>query len=305
MRARSLMIYTQIRAFDAVAREGSFSRAAEVLGLTQPALTIQVKALEERHGVKLLHREGRRVRLTEAGERLYSLSRQLASLDELIEETLAASQELQDGSLRLAVDGPHIVMGLFARFMALHPRVRLSVSTGNSRMVRQALLDRHVDIGILPGVADHPHIHAMPLWHHRGVVIVANNHRWAGRRSISLSELDGEAMIGREDGSMTQKLVDAAFARAKARPRYVLELGSREALCEAVAAGLGHGIVWELEAYGSGRFTTLQLSDGEVASTDYVACLKSERMRSVVKAFFDVTAKLPDDRSDIRALRSG
>lgn len=299
------MIYTQIRAFDAVAREGSFSRAAQVLGLTQPALTIQVKALEERHGIKLLHREGRRVRLTEAGERLYSLSRQLASLDELIEETLAASQELQDGSLRLAVDGPHIVMGLFARFMALHPRVRLSVSTGNSRMVRQALLDRHVDIGILPGVAEHPHIHAMPLWHHRGVVIVANSHPWAKRRSISLSELDGEAMIGREDGSMTQNLVDAAFARARARPRYVLELGSREALCEAVAAGLGHGIIWELEAYGSGRFTTLQLSDGEVASTDYVACLKSERMRSVVKAFFDVTAKLPENRSDIRALRAG
>lgn len=299
------MIYTQIRAFDAVAREGSFSRAAQVLGLTQPALTIQVKALEERHGLKLLHREGRRVRLTEAGERLYSLSRQLASLEELIEETLVASQELQHGSLRLAVDGPHIVMGLFARFMALHPQVRLSVATGNSRMVRQELLDRHVDIGILPGVDEHPHIHAVPLWHHRGVVIVANNHPWAQRKSIALGELDGEAMIGREDGSMTQRLVDAAFARVKAKPRYVLELGSREALCEAVAAGLGHGIIWELEAYGSGRFTTLPLSDGEVVSTDYVACLKSERTRSVVKAFFEVAAKLPADRSDIRALRSG
>lgn len=299
------MIYTQIRAFDAVAREGGFSRAAQVLGLTQPALTIQVKALEERHGLKLLHREGRGVRLTEAGERLYTLSRQLASLEELIEETLAASQELQDGSLRLAVDGPHIVMGLFARFLSLHPRVRLSVSTGNSRMVRQALLERHVDIGILPGVADHPHIHATPLWHHRGVLIVANGHPWAKRAAISLAELDGQAMIGREDGSMTQKLVDDAFARVKAKPRYVLELGSREALCEAVAAGLGHGIIWELEAHGSARFTTVPLSDGEVTSTDYVACLKSERMRSVVRAFFDVAARLPEDRGNIQALRGG
>lgn len=298
------MIYAQIRAFDAVAREGSFSRAAQVLGLTQPAVTIQVKALEERHGLKLLHREGRRVRLTEAGERLYSLSRQLASLDELIEETLSSAQELQGGSLRLAVDGPHIVMGLFARFMKSHPRVRLSVLTGNSRIVRQALLDRHVDIGILPGVGDHPQIEALPLWHHRGVVIVANTHPWAKRRSISIAELDGEPMIGREDGSMTQALVDNAFARAGAAPRYVLELGSREGICEAVAAGLGHGIVWELEAFGSARFTTLQIEGEGLRSTDYVACLKSERMRSVVKAFFEVSSCLPEDRSDIRALRS-
>jgi aminoethylphosphonate catabolism LysR family transcriptional regulator len=297
------MIYAQIRAFDAVAREGSFSRAAQVLGLTQPAVTIQVKALEARHGVKLLHREGRRVRLTEAGERLYSLSRQLASLKELIEETLSSSRELQGGSLRLAVDGPHIVMGLFARFMKLHPRVHLSVLTGNSRIVRQALLDRHVDIGILPGVGDHPQIEALPLWHHRGVFIVANTHPWAKRKSISLAELDGEPMIGREDGSMTQALVDNAFARAGAAPRYVLELGSREAICEAVAAGLGHGIVWELEAFGSARFTTLQIEGEGLRSTDYVACLKSERMRSVVKAFFEVTTRLPEDRSDIRALR--
>ncbi|HEV7257538.1 MAG TPA: LysR substrate-binding domain-containing protein [Bosea sp. (in: a-proteobacteria)] len=298
------MIYAQIRAFDAVAREGSFSRAALVLGLTQPAVTIQVKALEDRHGLKLLHREGRRVRLTEAGRRLYTLSRQLASLDELIEETLSSSQELQGGSLRLAVDGPHIVMGLFARFMSLYPRVRLSVSTGNSRIVRQALLDRHADIGILPGIAGHPQVDAMPLWHHRGVLIVANTHPWAKRTSISLAELNGEPMIGREDGSMTQALVDNAFARQGAAPRYVLELGSREAICEAVAAGLGHGIIWELEAFGSERFTTLQIEGDVLMSTDYVACLKSERMRSVVKAFFDVTATLPADRSDIRALRS-
>ena len=80
------MIYTQIRAFDAVAREGSFSRAADVLNLTQPALTLQVKALEARHGLKLLHRDGRGVKLTEAGERLFTLSRQLASLEEMIDD---------------------------------------------------------------------------------------------------------------------------------------------------------------------------------------------------------------------------
>lgn len=297
------MIYTQIRAFDAVAREGSFSRAAEVLGVTQPALTIQVKALEERYGMKLLHRDGRRVRLTDVGERLYSISRQFASLEELVEETLSPSQELQHGSLRLAVDGPHIVMGLFARYMRLHPGVQLSVATGNSRFVRQELLDRHVDVAILPGISEHPKVHAVPLWRHRGVAIVSNDHPWSRRDSISLTEFHDQPMIGREEGSMTQALVDQAFATAGVEPRYVLELGSREALCEAVAAGLGHGIIWELEAYGSGRFKAIPIAGDPVVSTDYVACLKSERMRMVVRSFFSVAATLPGPPYEVAQLR--
>lgn len=297
------MIYTQIRAFDAVAREGSFSRAAEVLGLTQPALTIQVKALEERHGLKLLHRDGRGVRLTEAGERLFTLSRQLASLEEMIDDTLEASSDLQRGELRLAVDGPHIVMGLFAQFLARHPQVRLSVSMGNTQMVRQRLLDRHVDVGILPLIADHPRVHAVPLWRHRGLLIVSHDHRFAGRERVALRELDGEPMIGREDGSTTQALVNAALAKVGIEPRIVLELGSREALVEAVAVGLGCGIVWELEALASSRVSAIPIENDELITTDYVACLKSERERAIVKAIFAEAARMPGNRTDITALR--
>ncbi|BBK32725.1 LysR family transcriptional regulator [Stella humosa] len=297
------MIYTQIRAFDAVAREGSFSRAAEVLGVTQPALTIQVKALEERYGVKLLLRQGRTVTLTELGARLFKMSRRLAGLEEQIRETLTASHELEQGQLRLAVDGPHIVMGIFARFIARHPNVGLSVALGNSRFVRQELLDRRADIAILPGVAGHPQIHAVPLWHHRGIVIVARDHPWAGRAAIDLSELDGQPMVGREEGSMTQRLVEEALAKAGAVPRTVLELGSREALCAAVAAGLGLGIVWELEASLTDRLAAIPIAGDVIGSTDYVACLKSEWMRKSIKAFFQVALALPGGRPD-SALRA-
>ncbi|MCC7275033.1 MAG: LysR family transcriptional regulator [Alphaproteobacteria bacterium] len=298
------MIYTQIRAFDAVAREGSFSRAAEILGVTQPALTIQVKALEQRYGVKLLQRQGRTVTLTELGARLFKMSRRMAGLEEQIRETLAVSQALEEGHLRLAVDGPHIAMGLFARFIARHPGVALSVALGNSRFVRQELLDRRADVAILPGVSGHPQIHAMPLWHHEAVVIVAAGHPWADRSRVALADLDGQPMIGREEGSMTQRIVDEALAAAGVTPRPVLQLGSREALCEAVAAGLGIGIVWAIEAQGSGRFRTVPLRE-TIGSTDYVACLKSEWMRKAIKAFFQVAAGLPGNRKDIAALRMG
>jgi aminoethylphosphonate catabolism LysR family transcriptional regulator len=299
------MIYTQIRAFDAVAREGSFSRAAEVLHVTQPALTIQVKALEERYGIKLLHRQGRTVRLTKMGEKLFKMSRQFASLEEQIRETLSLSQELQQGDLRLAADGPHIAMGLFARFIARHPNVNLSVAMGNSRFVRQQLLERRTDIAIVPGIKGHPQIHAEPLWHHNAVLIVANDHPWANRRAIDIEDLDGQKMIEREEGSMTRRIVSEAMTKAGVAPKIVLELGSREALCEAVAAGIGLGVIWELEAFGHGRFRTIPFRDARIRSTDYIACLKSERVRQTIKAFFKVAAELPGNRTDIKALRPG
>lgn len=298
------MIYTQIRAFDAVAREGSFMRAAGALGVTQPALTIQVKALEETYGVKLLHRSGRSVRLTEAGERLFKMSRRFASVEEEIRHELSASEELKNVHLRLAVDGPHIAMGLFARFLARHPGVSLSVAAGNSRFAKQELLERRTDVAILPAIKRHPQVHAVPLWHHVGVLIVARNHPWASRKSVDLKELDGQPMIAREDGSNTQKAVDEALAKAGAAPRVVLQLGSREGVCEAVAAGLGTAIIWELEAYGSSRFAAVPIRGNVIRSTDYVACLKSERLRRSVKAFFAIAENLPGNKIDIKALRA-
>jgi aminoethylphosphonate catabolism LysR family transcriptional regulator len=296
--------YTQVRAFDAVARAGSFSRAAEALGLTQPALTIQVRALEDRYGVKLLIRQGRGVTLTPAGEQLFRVSRQMAGLEEQAHDLLTESQQLHDRSLRIASDGPHIVMGLFARFLVRHPGVKLSVAMGNTRFVREDLLERRADLAILPGVGDHAGIHAEPLWHHRAVVIVAPGHPWQDRKAVTLADLAGGKLIAREEGSMTQQILDRALAEAGLAANIVLRLGSREALCEAVAAGLGCGVVWELEAERRARLRSIPLTEPQLTSTDYIACLKSERSRRVIRAFFQEAASLPGERHDTAALRA-
>ena len=291
------MLHTQIRAFDAVAQEGSFSRAAEALGLTQPAVTIQVKALEERYGVKLFERSRRAVKLTEMGERLFRMSRRYSSLEEQMREILTESSELESGQLSLTADGPHIAMGVFARFLARHPNIELSVAMGNTRFVREQLLERRTDLAILPGVERHPQIHAMPLWKHTAVLIVANDHPWASRESVRLAELNDQPMVSREEGSNTRRVAAAAMAKAGVRPRTVLELGSREAVCEAVGAGLGF---WELEASASTRFRTLHFRDAKITSSDYVACLKSERLRRSIKAFYAVAASLSNQREAAR-----
>lgn len=288
------MIYTQIRAFDAVAREGSFSRAAQALCLTQPAVTIQVRALEQAYGVKLLNRAAGTVTLTALGERVFRMTRQLASLEEQIHDLLLASDDLQGSSLRLAIDGPHIVMRLLGRFQGRYPGVELAVAMGNTQFVRRELLDRRADVAILPGVQGHPKIHAVPLWRHTAVLIVARNHPWASRRDVTLAELNGQPMIRREAGSMTQKTIDDALRRAAVKPRFTLELGSREAVCEAAGAGLGCGIIWDSEAQDSMRFATVPLRGAPIHSIDHVACLKSEMPRQVIQAFFRMASGLQE-----------
>ena len=116
------------------------------------------------------------------------------------------------------------------------------------------------------------------------------------RRALDLAELDGQAMVSREEGSNTRRVTHQAMVKAGVRPRIVLELGSREAVCEAVGAGLGFGMVWQTEAQGSTRVRTLALRDVAITSTDHVACLKSERMRRAITAFFQVAAGFSNQR---------
>ena len=297
------MNFTQLRAFDMVAREGGFSRAAAALGLTQPALTIQVKALEDAYGVKLLDRSGRSITLTEAGTTLFELTRRLFALEDEMQELLTASRELRRGHLKVAADGPHIVMGMFAWFRERYPGVELSVTLGNTAFVRQQLLERRVDVGILPGIEADPSLDGVLLWRHSPVLIVPHGHPWARRRSVGVAELDGQPMLMREAGSNTQRALTLALERAGAVPRTVLELGSREAVLGAVAAGLGFGAVWKVEAEGDGRFRMLDIRDPLMTSIDYVACLKTERNRRTVRAMLALaeaigaSGRLPDPRN--------
>jgi DNA-binding transcriptional LysR family regulator len=224
--------------------------------------------------------------LTDAGARLFKISRRLAQIEEHVRDALAATAGTDGGQLTLAADGPHIAMGLFARFMASHPHVELSVAMGNTAFVRRRLLEGQADVAILPNVANHRRIHAVKLHEHRAVIVVALDHPWARRREIALRELDGQPMLAREAGSNTHRALREALQQAGVRPRFVLELGSREAVCEAAASGVGIGLLWELEARASARVRALAIRDAQIRSTDYVACLKSERNRKLVKAFF-------------------
>ncbi len=280
------MLYTKLRAFDAVARAGSFTAAATVLGVSQPALSIQVKALEVAYGVQLFERRGRGLRLTQAGRGLHSLARQLLDLEHDIEEALSKSRLTKRERLRLATDGPHITMPIVARFRALEPEIDVEVTLGNTRTVRRQLLERQVDLAILPRIAGDARVHVVPLKHHDGVVIVGRGHPWFRRREVPVRDLAEQGMISREAGSNTQRAIDQALARVGVKPRVVLKFDSREAVKEAVAANLGFAIVWKSEVENDDRLNVVKLVGADVRSVDYLACLKESYRRRAVARFF-------------------
>jgi aminoethylphosphonate catabolism LysR family transcriptional regulator len=280
--------HTHLRAFHAVAAAGGYSRAARMLNLTQPTLSGQVKALEERYGVRLFQRRGRGVELTDLGRQLLDVTRRLSAAEAEAERLLAGARSLAGGQLRVSADAPSHVVPLLAAFGRRHPGVGLAVSFGNSGEVRASLLARRSEIAVLAELEPDPRIYALPIRRDRLLVFVARGHPWARRRSLRLEEIADETLILREPGSTTRAVLEAALAARGVAPRRTIEIGSREAAREAVAAGLGIGVIFASEVQRDSRLHTLGLRDAKLEAVQYAACLEDRRAVGVVRAFFEL-----------------
>ncbi len=278
----------QLRAFHAVASEGGFTKAAAALHLTQPTLSGQVKALEERYGVRLFVRRGRRVEPTELGRSLLDVTRRLFILQSEAEQLLASARGLQTGHLRLGADAPYHVIPALAAFTRRYPKLRLSLTIGNTETLLHALVEHRCDVAVVAEVPGDPRLFVLPLRRDRLVAFVERGHRWARRRSIRLEELAGRRLVLREVGSTTRRLFETAMTRRGLALGEVLEINSREAVREAVAAGLGIGIVSESEFVSTPMLKALPFADAELPNVEYIACLAERRELRLVRAFLDV-----------------
>ena len=280
-----------LRAFHAVAARNSFTRAADALNVTQPTLSGQVKALEERYGVRLFERRGRGIEPTDLGRNLYAVTRRIFDLETEAEGLLTAARGLKSGSLRVGADAPYHVVPLLAAFSRRHPGITLSLSFGNSETVLGELLDRRSDVAVLPDIPDDRRLHSQAFHRERIVGFVDRAHPWTARRSIRLRELAEERLILREVGSTTRAILERALERAGVRPE-VLEVGSREAVREAVAARLGVGAVFESEFGNDDRLHALTIRDSGLQAIEYAACLADRCDSPVVKAFLALLPEL-------------
>jgi aminoethylphosphonate catabolism LysR family transcriptional regulator len=282
--------HSQLRAFHAVASEGSFTLAAAALHVTQPTLSAQVKALEETYGALLFDRRGRRVQATELGQQLLAVTRRYFSLETEAEQLLAATRGLRGGHLRVAADAPQHVMAALSAFNRAYPGVRLSLSIGNSDEVLHQLLDHRSDVAIIADLEPDPRVFMRPLRHDHLIAFVERTDPRAERGAIGLEDLAQQRVILRETGSTTRRAFEAALGRRRIDIGDVLEIGSREGVREAVAAGLGIGIVSAFEFGHDERLRALTIEGDAIEMLEYVACLAERRELRLVRAFLDNVA---------------
>lgn len=291
------MNYAQLRAFYAVAREGGFTKAARALNVTQPTVSGQVKALEEDYGVRLFERRGRRVETTPLGRELLETARRMFDLEEEAHEVLAAARELKRGHLRVGADGPYHVIPALAAFNQRYPGLDVSLKMGNSDEVLRDLLNYASDVAVLANVAEDSRLLAIPLRRDSLVIFVARTHPLARRSTVRLKELDGEAMVLREVGSATRRIFEEALAESGIQPRAVMEMDGRESVREAVAAGLGLGVVSEAEFTPDRRLKALRIGGARLTMTEYVVCLSERRKLKAVDAFVDLAGELAEAKN--------
>lgn len=291
------MTFTQLRAFHAVASEGGFTRAAARLVISQPAVTVQVIALEQAYGVELFHRRGQGVELTEFGRLMFAHSRRVFAQIEDLEGLLAAAGSLQIGKLELGADGPFAVMDLLAAFVARHPGVEVVMRLGNATRVLSDLRERRTDVAMLNLTEPGDDLHRRPVLRDRLVAIVRDSHPWADRGAIALAEFEDAPLIVRELGSATRAVLLSALDTARLAPRIVLELGSREAVRQAVLAGLGVGTVFEQELVPDQRLRTLEITGADLSADVSLVCLAERRELRAVRAFFEVAESLATDQA--------
>ncbi|HEX8992094.1 MAG TPA: LysR family transcriptional regulator [Anaerolineales bacterium] len=235
----------QLRVFVTVAQRQSFTRAAEELLLSQPAVSMQIKALERTVGVSLFDHVGKRTQLTEAGHELYARASRILALTAETAETMRALRGDWRRRLRVIATttvGIYVVPTLLGQFHKRHPEVEIQLEVANWELTCERLLDREADVGIA-GPHPQPFLKMEPFMEDELVVIAAPGHPLASRRQIPLERLAREPMLLRELGSGTRAAVEGLFAEQNLPFRRAMELSRNGAIKQVVAAGLGIGVV--------------------------------------------------------------
>lgn len=284
------MRYSQLRAFDAVARARSFSRAAQILGVTQPAVSLQIAALERGYSTALLERHGSRIALTEDGEALFALTRQMFGAEAEIEDFLESTEKLRRGHLRFGADGPHLALDLVAEFRQRYPLITLELVLGNASETWSALQQSVVDVAVLANPPDDLRIGYVPIAEQHVVLLVPRNHPLAERREIGLKDIVGEPVIFREHGSNTQRTLEARLRKRKLELRPILIVGSREAMVEAVSRQIGLGFILSGEKSEDPRSVAIPIRELKTSNRNMLVYLKPRRRRRTVQALIDIAA---------------
>lgn len=294
----------QLKIFDTVARRMSFARAAEELHLTPPALSIQVKQLAEAAGQPLFEQVGKKIYLTPAGEAMTTACRDVLDRLEHVAQELAALQGLEKGSLKLAIlsTSKYFISRLLGDFCAKHSGIDTALFVGNREVLLERLARNQDDLYILGQTPEHMNVVTEPFADNPLVVVVRSDHHLVPEKDIAPSRLWDIPFILREPGSGTRLAAEKFFERHRVVLKARMELGSNEAVKQAVSGGLGITVL-------SASTIRAELSRGELAVLDvrgfplerkwYVAYPAGKQLTQTTRAFMEyLFAAAPAHRLD-------
>ena len=291
------MRHSQLRAFHYVAYLGGFSRAAEYLLLTQPAISEQVRKLEQNHDVLLFHRERKRVRLTEEGEHLFRFTKQYFEIEQQIEEYLSMTSAAVDGELRIIADSAHHITFFLGKFRKQYPNISVTLRTGNTEEILEDLRAYNAEIGIVGSLSPGKDMETLNLGSTEITAFTARGVLLASKKSLIVKELADFPLVFRESGSKTrQKLEEEAGKQGITLIPAIIAEG-REAVREVVASGAGIGFV-SLAEYGhDDRLTKIELRDVDIQMSETMVHLAQRRDVKVIRAFMDFARKAQAERN--------
>ena len=280
----------QFRVFEAVARQLSFSRAAEELHLSQPAVSMQVRGIETILGMRLTEQLGKNIFLTEAGREVLHASRAItARLDDL-QANLAQLRSIDSGQLNLAATSTvnAVATDILARFRGRHPGVSVHLDVSNRAAVLDQLVGNRIDLAIMGQVPEDLGLEAIRFMDNPLVVIAPPDHPLVRKKRISVGDLAAESFLVREAGSGTRGAMERFFAAKGLEIRSSMEMSSNEAIKQAVQAGLGLGILslqtLEMELVLK-RLAVLKVEGFPILRHWYIVHRADKRLSPVAQAF--------------------
>ena len=292
----------QLATFQVVAKHCSYVRAAEELHFSQPAVSTQIRQLEETLGVKLFEQIGRRTHLTQAGDELYHYSQKIFAV---IDEALETMEELRGpdhGRLRVGADttvGTYVIPGLLGKFHQSYPEVEISLDVVNRAALVERIMSNEIDIAIVGRVPDDIPVVIEPFAPNELVLVASPYHRLAGRANVPLSELAKEHFLMREVGSGTRAALELILQEAEVPLHVSMHMGNNSAIKQGVAAGLGIVLIsrvaldMELE---TNRLVILDVEGFPIMRQWRIVHLKDKHLSATALAFKSFLLEHADHR---------
>ena len=284
------MRYSQLNAFHHVAINQGFSKAAAALGLTQPAISEQVRKLEIEYDVRLFNRVKRQTTLTAEGEKLLEITHRLFEVEQLARELLTESKNRQIGTLKIIADSARHMLHILGAFRVRYPGIKVLVTTGNSQEVLDELRSYRADIGVIGATPTTKDFETINLGSTKLVAFGASNQNYP--TAITMQQLAASPLVLREAGSKTRSKFEqkAKAMGLKVTGQIVAE--GRETVREIVAGGGGIAVVSEGEFTPDPRLTKIPIKDANITMNETLISLRERHDSKLIRTFMKMAAEV-------------